>query len=70
MCTHVYVCALKCYSALWRSEDNFWESVFLFNYVGTRNETQVIGLGGKHFYPLTCLAGSRFNLKSPSIPKF
>lgn len=38
-------------------EDYLWELGSLFYHVGSKDLTQVFGLGGKHLYPLNYLAG-------------
>lgn len=43
------------------SENNFWELIFFFNCMGTRDQTQVIEIGGKHLNPLDHLTGPYFN---------
>lgn len=36
---------------VWRSEDSLWDSVLFFHY--RISEYQVVGLGGKHLFPLS-----------------
>jgi hypothetical protein len=47
----VCVCVCVCV------RDNMWQSVLSFYYVGTRDRTLVIELGGKCLYILSHLAG-------------
>lgn len=51
--THVYTPATE---HKWGSEDNSGELVFYFNHVGSRDQTQITGLGGKPPYPLSHLS--------------
>lgn len=44
-----------------RSEDDLWESVLSFHYVGPGDRTLVIRLGTTHPYPLSHLPGSPFS---------
>lgn len=43
------MCVMVC---IWRSDKNRRESI-LFSYVGPKDPTQVIRLGGKYLYPLS-----------------
>lgn len=53
MCMCVHVCVHGCTWAtvcVWKSGDNIQALVLSFHHVGSRNWTEVVGLGGKHLY--------------------
>lgn len=41
---------------IWRSEDNWVESVLSLYRIGPRDPTRVVRLGGKHFSPVNHLS--------------
>jgi hypothetical protein len=41
---------------IWQSENNFVKLVLSFHHIGPGDQSQIIRLGGKHFYPLSYLS--------------
>jgi hypothetical protein len=58
VCVWVHKCVLYG-QYIWHSEDNLQKWVLSFHYVGSRVQTQVVGLASKHLYPLSQLTDPR-----------
>lgn len=63
----VCVCVEGVGAHSWRSEANFWESVFSFYQVGYRDQTQVIRLGVKYLYPESHLPRPKLSLQRVQV---
>lgn len=61
---HVQMCAFL-HAHVWKSEDNFWESLLTFHFVVLSDQILVARLGGKFPYPLNHLAGTLIDCFEP-----
>lgn len=58
VCTHAG--GRTCHTVVWRSENNSYDLVLSFNYVGLGDQAQVTRLSVRCLYPLNHLVGPGF----------